>query len=238
MKMIKAFANKLLPKESNRRLFTSWILRNYFYGFIAIVRSIYCTKKLTGSFLPIRCLVHPRMKLHLRVHKSANVDFNGILHVKPWHCATGSSFIQVNSNSTLNIKNDFEIGQNIVFYVSNNATLILGGKKYSSGSGITADTKVLVSEHIEIGEDSIIAWDCLITDSDWHAIEGVKKVSPVYIGKNVWLANGVSILKGSKVSDNSIIASKSIVKNVNNKPSVLLAGSPAKIIKENVSWIR
>lgn len=238
MKVIKVFANKLLPKKTSRRLLFSWIRRSHLHGFIAVIRSIYCTKRLTGKFYPIQCLVYPKMKLYLKVDKTADVQLKGQLHVKPCLASSGTVYLSISENGKFLIKNDFEVGQNIQIIISANGSLIFGGKDKSSGSGITSDTKILVAEHIEIGEDSIIAWDCSITDSDWHDIEGIIKTKPVYIGKHVWLGHGVSVLKGTEIADNTIIGAKSLVSRAYTQPAILLAGSPAKIIKENVTWTR
>jgi len=236
--MIKNFSNKLLPVKSNRRLFVTWVLRNHLYGFGAIVRSLYCNKKLTGKIFPVQCLVYPKMKLHLEVDKTANVKLKGKLHVSLCFSLSGSSYIGIGKHGKLLIRNDFELGQNVQINITENGSLIFGGKDKSSASGITSDTKILVAEHIEIGEDSIISWDCSITDSDWHDIEGVIKTKPVYIGKHVWLGHGVSVLKGAKIADNTIVGAKSLVSSIYTQSAVILAGSPARIIKENVTWTR
>ncbi|MFA0116635.1 hypothetical protein AB4392_02915 [Vibrio breoganii] len=238
MKKIKALVNKLLPKKSNRRLFASWILRSHFYGFIAVTRSIYGTKKLTGKFFPVQCLVYPKMVLHLKVDKTADVQLQGKLHVEPWFASSGSSYINISKHGKLSVNNDFILGQNIQIMISKNASLVFGGKQKSSGSGITSDCKILVAEYVEIGEDSIIAWGCVITDSDWHDIEGTIRTKPVYIGKHVWLGHGVSILKGTRIAPDSIVGAKSLVSGAYTQPATLLAGSPAKIIKQNVTWTR
>jgi len=55
--------------------------------------------------------------------------------------------------------------------------------------------------------------------------------SPIIIGNNVWIGANVTILKGVKVGDNSIIGAGSVV--VKNIPkNCIVAGNPAKIIKE------
>jgi hypothetical protein len=55
---------------------------------------------------------------------------------------------------------------------------------------------------------------------------------PITIGKNVWLPWRVFILPGTTIGDNVVIGANSLVSK--NIPSnVLIAGSPAKIIKEN-----
>jgi acetyltransferase-like isoleucine patch superfamily enzyme len=46
------------------------------------------------------------------------------------------------------------------------------------------------------------------------------------------------LLKGSFIKDNSIIATGSVVTKAFEESNVIIAGSPAKIVKENVSWVR
>ncbi|MGI2109504.1 acyltransferase [Shewanella frigidimarina] len=178
------------------------------------------------------------MKLNLKIHKNANIQLKGKIHLEPWFVSSGSSYINISENGELLVNNDFTLGQNIQIFVNKNAYLYFGGKDNSSGSGITSDCKILVDERIEICEDSIISWDCTITDSDWHDIEGIVKTKPVYIGKHVWLGNGVTVLKGTHISQDSIVGAKSLISSSYSQTAILLVGSPAKIIKENVCWTR
>lgn len=56
-------------------------------------------------------------------------------------------------------------------------------------------------------------------------------------GNNVWIGTRVMILKGVKVGDGSIIVAGSIVnKNINS--NTIVAGIPAKEVKNNVYWTR
>ena len=237
--MINFFLYKRLPKKTlNRRLLISWVRKSHFYGVMAIIRSLYCTKKLTGKFFPIQCLVYPKMKFHLKVDKKNTIKLQGKLHIELWLAPSGSSCLTIKKDACFIVKNDFRLGENVQLIIEKSGSLVFGGKENSSGSGISSDTKVLVAEHVEIGEDSIIASNCFITDSNWHEIEGVIKTKAVHIGKHVWLSHSVSILKGARVADNSIVAAKSLVSNENNTPGVLLAGCPAITIKENVIWSR
>lgn len=102
-------------------------------------------------------------------------------------------------------------------------------------------TSISINEKVEIGDDTSISWDCFIADSDGHPIsperrlrhEGIdsSEIKPVYIGKNVWIGAGSRILKGVTVGDNSIVATNSVVtKNV--PPNTIIAGNPAKVVKE------
>lgn len=95
---------------------------------------------------------------------------------------------------------------------------------------------------IVIGDESIFAHDTLIRTTDSHSIldsEG-KRINPaqdIVIGKHVWVGLGVLILKGCRIADNNIIAAKSLVSSkIPYEENIILAGSPAKKIKEGISW--
>ena len=54
---------------------------------------------------------------------------------------------------------------------------------------------------------------------------------PVIIGKNVWIGNSVTILKGSVIGENCIIGAYSVVTGKNFPENTILAGNPAREIR-------
>ena len=67
-----------------------------------------------------------------------------------------------------------------------------------------------------------------------------KRTNPskdINIAQHVWIGSKVTITKGAAVAKDSIIGTGSIVTKVFDQPNVVIAGIPAKIVKENVSWI-
>lgn len=61
-------------------------------------------------------------------------------------------------------------------------------------------------------------------------LEKPLQVNPVLIKKNVWLGEGVCILKGVTIGENSIIGALSVVtKSI--PPNCIAIGSPARVIK-------
>jgi acetyltransferase-like isoleucine patch superfamily enzyme len=94
-------------------------------------------------------------------------------------------------------------------------------------------------KRIEIGDGTLIAPNCIIVDSDFHAVwppenrghsDPSEQDREVVIGKNVWLGLNVTVLKGARIGDNSVIAAGSVV--VDEIPAnVIAAGTPARVVK-------
>lgn len=90
-----------------------------------------------------------------------------------------------------------------------------------------------------IGDDCIIAMGTVIRDNDGgrHRIlsPDYTNAKPVRIGNHVWLGENSMALKGVTIGDGAVIAASSVVtKDV--PPHCLVAGSPAKVIRENIEW--
>ena len=98
--------------------------------------------------------------------------------------------------------------------------------------------------HIDIGEDVMIADDVDIWASDSHAIHdlglGNEIVNPsgsIDIHKHVWIGKRSTILKNVTIGENSVIGMASVVtKNV--QAGCVAVGNPAHIVKSNVNWDR
>lgn len=97
---------------------------------------------------------------------------------------------------------------------------------------------------IEIGDNALISWDTLIMDTDFHhTIDTIsnqisEKYKPIYIGEHVWICCRATILKGSRIGDNNIIAANSLVTGYFNETNCLIAGNPASVRKENITLYR
>jgi acetyltransferase-like isoleucine patch superfamily enzyme len=90
----------------------------------------------------------------------------------------------------------------------------------------------------------LFAYDIDIRTGDSHSIidtitnERVNHARDVIIGNHVWVAAHVSILKGSYISDNSVIATRALVTKRFEVPNILIGGIPARKIKSNINWDR
>ena len=117
----------------------------------------------------------------------------------------------------------------------------------SVGAGTTfvsADIRVREDNvNISIGEDcqfseKIIIWASdthTITDMDGNVTNFGKYVT---IGNHVWVGYGATICKNTKIADGCIVGTGAVVSGTFDKPNCVIAGNPARVVKENAKWDR
>lgn len=115
------------------------------------------------------------------------------------------------------------------------AEIAIGDESQLSGVSISAR-----STRIEIGRRVLIAPNCVITDSDFHALwpaeerinaPGMDKDRPVRIGDYAWIGMGSIILKGSEIGEGAVIGAGSVV--CGHIPAYCVAaGAPARVIRQ------
>ena len=115
------------------------------------------------------------------------------------------------------------------------------GGKVSIGDNVGMSSPCVWSENsITIGNNASIGGNCVIMDTDVHEMDfkarrgekkdGVVKSSPVVIGDDVWLGNGVLVLKGVTIGDRTVVGAGSVV--TKSLPAdVVAAGNPCKVIR-------
>lgn len=139
--------------------------------------------------------------------------------------------ILLEKNSKLTVEGNFMVYAGSYIRVVENGCLVLHKGFINEGCQITCASR------ITIGEGCVIARDVVIRDYDGHYIQssGYKIAEEIYIGRHVWIGNRAMILKGVHIGEGSIVAAGAIVtKDV--PPHCIVAGVPAKVVKENVKW--
>ena len=95
---------------------------------------------------------------------------------------------------------------------------------------------------ISFGDDCLFSSDVTFRTGDSHSIistETGKRINPsrsIIIGNRVWFGNHTTILKGVTLQDDTIVGTGSIVTQSCEETNVVLAGSPARVVKRNVCW--
>jgi len=108
--------------------------------------------------------------------------------------------------------------------------------KIGNGVGIFENTIINPSEPVEIGDNCGIGGEVMIwTHGAWldTTIGFPSDFGPVKIGKNVWLPARSIVLPNVTIGNNVVIGINSII-NRSLPSGCFAAGSPCKVIKENV----
>ncbi len=167
----------------------------------------------------------------VKIANSSALDISGSLRLGP-HGIVGRyypSYVNFGADSKVMVTGDFSFFTGVNLIVGAGAELQLGSGLVNYGAEIMCSTRVTIGEKCWFGPHVVIR------DDDEHEIDGRVRSAPIAIGDNVWMAGRAIVLKGVVIGDGAVVASGAIVtKNV--PPRALVAGVPARVIRENVSW--
>lgn len=165
---------------------------------------------------------------------------NTILITNP-RCLYNSHIYISGNNNNLTI-NHTDKNISCDFYLVGNNNLINIGKNFSIESG-----KILckhLNKRILIGNDCMFSNNITLRTSDSHTIYNIETNDTlnfdedIIIGNKVWLTQDVTIGKGSIIPDGCVVGTKSFVNKKFEEPNCILAGTPAKVVKNKCSWNR
>lgn len=171
----------------------------------------------------------------MKIEKSAKLNIKGcFIFNSQWKIKRNkaSGHLYIGKNANLNV------GEFIVY--AGSSISIQENAKLNIGSGyMNYNSKIRCFDEINIGEGVFISENVTISDSIGHIVKHNKKVSektkPINIGSHVLIGMNSTILRGVNIGDGAIIAAGSIVtKDV--PANSMVAGNPARVIKENVEW--
>ena len=136
---------------------------------------------------------------------------------RPWCVTVGSRFV---AEDSVYLK-----------IVDDNARLDFGDYVF-----IGRGTEFDVSERVSVGEHTVIAPGCFVTDHnhgvspDLRIDEQPGVVKPVVIGKDVWLGAKVVVLAGVSIGDGAVVGANAVVTR-DIPPAAIAAGAPARILR-------
>ena len=158
-------------------------------------------------------LLYPDLALDFRTRIEKNCKIvcmrGGRMAIKGSHISYGS-MINCSQNADLTISDSF-IGRNCVI---------------TSKEKVVIDSGCLIAEMVVIRDQ-----DHVLNNFGRSDTRNNFSTSPVTISQNVWIGSKATILKGSNIGENSVIAASAVV-NQEVLANEIWAGIPAKFIKK------
>jgi acetyltransferase-like isoleucine patch superfamily enzyme len=200
-------------------------------------------RKNTKSSIKDRCVLYTMPSAVFDIHPTAQIEIelpftfghNPIKGMKMPTC------LRMTENTKLKVHDgpltrygsgSYNMCYGAYIEIVNGGSLIIG--QGACNVGLT----IMCAKSIEIGNGVRIGRNVSIRDYNGsHVIVNDTYVNhaSVKIEDHVWLCSGCTILPGVVVGEGSVVAANSVVtKSV--PPRCLVAGSPAKVIKENIEW--
>lgn len=140
-------------------------------------------------------------------------------------------------DNTVIIADSVQIGSMEIIIQSSSCKILIGKNTQIGG------VKIVCCEYqdqVSIGSNNLIADDVEFWSCDGHSIyQNEIRINPsksIVISDNVWIGRNVKILKGVTIFPDTVIGMGSLVTARDYSSNVLIAGFPAKIIKENIRW--
>lgn len=143
------------------------------------------------------------------------------------------SFLRIKGKLVLG--NGVVMSQGVVLSISKNAIMRIGNN-VRFNERVTIHSKYSIT----IGDKCRIGWNVQILDTGFHYMINKGKLAyrhaPVILEHNVWIANSVSIMKGTYLPAYTVVASNSLVnKNFSEMSEhCLIGGIPARYITNGV----
>ena len=150
------------------------------------------------------------------------------------HIGSGEKIIGI-ENSEIRIGNNTVIGDYGEIISKSGAEITIG-----CNSSLSRLNRLGAKDRkISIGDDCLFSYDIAL-DQNHQIVEGKSGTysddkRDTVIGNHVWIGKGSFIMSGTVVGDGAIIGALSFVHNKYPGNSEI-AGVPAKIIKENITW--
>ena len=198
---------------------------------VNILKTIYYSLKFKG-------IVIIGFNTKLYISKKSRIIFSdkkSSLYLGVHFNSKQGTVIDMHEDSVFIVGKSVSIHKGCKVVVRTGGVLRIGNNTY-----INEQSRLQCSLKIDIGNDCSIGWCTNILDTDLHGIyEGNILLNPnlkVEIGSKVWICANVSILKGTKISNNVIVGVSSIIAGKKLESNSIYAGNPAKFVRKIERW--
>ena len=226
-----AYPNQVVMVVRSRNWFEDK-MGNCINGFLSSDKERSCVKISGASSLELGKNVH--------IGKDAILVLEWNSHIKIGDNVTiaAGCAISCRENSEIVFGDNCTIQSATVIHALGNCRMEMGRHGV-----IGKNTHIALKNHnyLHIGDNLLGAAHVKIRSGNGHAIMDLKnkRVHPsrkdIYIGEHTWICLGSTILSGARLGAHSIVGAESLV-NQEFPAHAMLAGNPARVIREQVDW--
>jgi hypothetical protein len=110
-----------------------------------------------------------------------------------------------------------------------------GVLRLGAGSFVGHHSTLAARERVDIGDGTFLAELTSVRDHD-HEVgrppsSGAVAISPVLIGREVWLGCKVTVVRGAVIGDGTVVAANAVVRGT-LPPGVVAGGIPARVLRQ------
>lgn len=203
----------------------------------------------------IRKIVYKRINTFVLIKQNGDKVYNPKIKNLKLNLYGKNNYVEI--HEPINIKTELYLSlvkNNKVIIKENNTydkcRMFLGSNnQISIDSNTTIENADLITKNstnksISIGKDCMLSYGLKLRTSDGHTVydnttrQILNEPENISIANHVWLAANATILKGSNIPSNCIVGTNSIVNKSFESENCIIAGVPAKVVKENINWDR
>lgn len=143
----------------------------------------------------------------------------------------------------LEVDGTIQIKGNVSFGKACKISVLSGGLLSIDEDFLCTGASTIICNHlIEIGKHVLMSWDVLMMDTDFHNINSFNGVKlnidkPIQIEDNVWISCRSTILKGTRMPHDSVLAANSLISKCCKEPNSLY-GHLGVILNREIQWSR
>lgn len=169
------------------------------------------------------------------IRLDVNGTGNRIVLKRPVACS--SLFIEVNGSGTVEIEGDCIFSDQHVRLFAPGRVFIDHGARFNGHSVVHMHE----NGNVSIGKDCLIAGGVSFSTSHVHKIYDMntrERLNPggdIKVGDRVWVCPDVNLWPGADISHDTVIGMGSYVSKA-FPPNCIIAGTPAKIVREGIIW--
>ena len=152
----------------------------------------------------------------------------------------GFPLVSIYPNTGIMIENRGHMIFHGTCQIGNNSAISLGKKReltFGNRFGATTAFKLVCYDGIRFADNVLFGWDCLVMDTDFHALtkctgEKSKGHAPIAIGANNWFGNGCRVMKRTRTCEKITVQAGTTLSGPVDAEPCTVVGFDHKIVEK------